>query len=192
MTRSRFVLPPLVQLAAVLAVALALGPARSQETGLNKADDTKRMVDLLGSIDRRLANLETRSDATMDLIKNDLKQLREEVGRLQREVADLRRTPPPPSTSNYPAPISPPPPGPSTSYSAPQPPLLGHVRLVNTYFTDMTAVVNGQLHVVPAGQTREVPVPAGSVTYQVAQVPRPAQTRALAPNETLTLTLFPQ
>ncbi len=186
MTRSR-----LVPLAAVLALASALGPARSQETGLNKADDTKRMVDLLGSIDRRLANLEARSDATMDLIKNDLKQLRDEVARLQREVADLRArpaTPPAPTTANYPSPL---PAGPSASYSITPPAPTGVVRLVNTYFGDMTATINGQTYVVPAGQTRDVHVPAGAVTYQVYQVPRPLQTRTLVPNETLTLTLFP-
>jgi hypothetical protein len=183
------VLPPLVQLAAVLAAALALGPARSQEPGPNKVDDSKRMVELLGSIDRRLANLETRSDATMDLIKNDLKQLRDEVARLQREIADLRRTPPQTTTANYPSAT---PAAPSTSFAVPQPTPVGHVRLVNTFFSDMTAVVNGVTLLVPPGQTRDVTLPAGTVTFQVAQVPRPTQVRTLAPNETLTLTLFPQ
>src|SRR5439155_19552078 len=81
MIRSRQVRTLLPQLAAVLAVALALGPARSQETGL-KSDDAKRVVDLLDKIEKRLATMEARSDVTMDLVNKDLRQLRDESARL--------------------------------------------------------------------------------------------------------------
>jgi hypothetical protein len=69
---------------------------------------------------------------------------------------------------------------------------MARVRLINTYLTDMSAVINGTLISVPPGQERLVTVPAGVMNYQVTQVPGPPQTRALAPNETLTLTLFPR
>jgi hypothetical protein len=185
MIRSRHALAIVPQLTALLAVALVLGPARSQETGI-KPDDSKRMVELLDKIEKRLANMETRSDATMDLINKDLKQLREEVTRLQREVADLRRTPAPTSTSNYPQTT---PAVPSTSYSITQPAAPAHVRLVNNYLTGMTAYVNGVPYTVPPGQAADVPVAPGTLTYHVLQAPYPPQTRTMTPNETLTLTL---
>jgi hypothetical protein len=198
MTRRRFVLP-LVQLAAVFAVVIGVGPARSQEGA--KPDDSKRMVTLLESIDRRLGNLETRSDLAMEILKSDLKSLRDEVNRLKQELAEVKRSQPQPgtSTSNYPSPITPPGPVtngsvpiPVTSFSVPVPaPAFGRVRLMNTFFTDMTAVVNGQMVVVPAFQARDVQVPAGPLTYQVFQVPQSARSTGIRANETVTLTMFP-
>jgi hypothetical protein len=185
MTRNRLVVP---QLTALLAVALVLGPARSQDTGA-KVDDSKRMVELLDKIEKRLGNMELRSDATMELITKDLKQLRDEVNRLQREVADLRRAPGATSTSNYPQTT---PTIPSTSFSITPPAgpaAPAHVRLVNSYLTDMTAYVNGVMYTVLPGQTAVVAVPPGSLNYHVLQAPYPPQARTVAANETLTLTL---
>jgi hypothetical protein len=187
MTRSRTALP---QLAAALAVALILSPARSQETGL-KADDSKRMVELLDKIEKRLGNQQAQTEVLMDIVRKDLKDLRDEVARLQKEVTDLRRSPAGAgtSTSNYPQAM---PTGPSTSNSMTQAAPLAHVRLVNTYFTDMTALINGVPYTVAPGQERIVTVSAGVLTYSVLQVPTPPQTRMLVPNETLTLTLTPR
>src|SRR5207249_2706647 len=105
-----------------------------------------------------------------------------EVARLQREVTDLRNRPASPTTSAsyY---------GGTAAAATPAP--SAHVRLVNTYFADMSAVVNGTLVTVPPGQERSVTVPAGAMNYQVYQVPGPLQVRTLVPNETLTLTLRP-
>jgi hypothetical protein len=183
MIRSRHALVP--QLTALLAVALVLGAARSQETGL-KPDDSKRMVELLDKIEKRLGAMESRADVTLDLVNKDIKQLRDEVTRLQREVADLRRSPGTTSTSNYPGTT---PAAPSTSYSIPQPPAPAHVRLVNHYLTDMTAYVNGVLYTVQPGQVADVAVPPGMFTYHVMQAPYPPQQRTAAPSETYTLTL---
>jgi hypothetical protein len=182
MIRNRLVIPPM---AALVAVVLVLGPARSADPEV-KTDDTKRMVELLDKIEKRLANQQTQTDVLMEIVRKDLKDLRDEVSRLQKEVTDLRRMPAAPgtSTSNYPSS------GPSTSMSPAGPPPTARVRLVNTYPADMTAVVNGMTYLVPAFQTREVPVPAGVATYQIPQLAQPPQTRALTPNETLTLTLF--
>jgi hypothetical protein len=60
---------------------------------------------------------------------------------------------------------------------------------VNSYLTEMTANVNGVQYTVPPGQAADVPVAPGTLTYHVLQAPYPPQTRAVAPNETLTLTL---
>jgi hypothetical protein len=186
MTRNRFVVPPVVQIVALIAVAFMVSPARSAEPADTKADDAKRMIDLLDKIHQRMGNLEARMDTTLDLGK-DVKQLREDVSRLQREVAELRRAGNGNSTSFYP---SQPSASPSVSASmAPMP--QGRVRLVNSYLTDMTAIVNGTTVVVPAGRTTDVTVPAGPVSYQILQIPQPMKTTTLVPNEMLTLTLFP-
>jgi hypothetical protein len=174
-------------LASLCVVAVIAGPVRSEEPAI-KPDDSKRMVELLDKIEKRLASQQAQSDILMDIVRKDLKDLREEVARLQRELGDLRRTPTVPSTSNYPQSPSA---GyaPSTSYSMTTPAAPANVRLINTYFTDMTAVVNGVAHTVPPGQVAVVPVPAGVLNYHVLQAPYPPQLRTLTPNETLTLTL---
>src|SRR5205823_5191450 len=105
----------------------------------------------------------------------------EEVDRLRKEVADLRRTPGTTSNSYYPGTT---PAGPSTSLSVTQPPAPAHVRLVNQYLTDMTAYVNGVPYTVLPGQVADVAVAPGTLTYHVLQTPYPQQTRAVSPNET--------
>jgi len=187
MFRSRLVPPPLVQIIAIMAMAFVLIPARSAEPPIEgKVDDTKRMVDLLERIEKRLATQEARTDVMLDLVKTDIKQLRDEVSRLQKEVGELRRTSNSNSTSNYPS-QSASSPSISASVAAPQ----GRVRLVNNYVTDMTAVVNGTPVPVAPGRYVDVIVPPGTVTYQVPLMRQPTKATTLAANEMLTLTLFP-
>jgi hypothetical protein len=183
MIRNRLVIP---QLVALVAAVLVLGPARSAEPA-TPTEDSKRMVDLLDKIEKRLGTQQAATDVLMEMVRKDLKDLRDEVARLQREVGDLRRAPPAPTTSNYPST----PPAPTANMAMAPPVPTARIRLVNTYPADMTAMVNGVTYVVPAFQTRDVPVPAGAATFQVHQVAQPAQVRTLAANETLTLTLFP-
>jgi hypothetical protein len=184
MIRSRLVPPPVVQIVAMLALMFAVGPARSVEPADVKPDDAKRMIELLDKIEKRLATQEARADATLDLVTKDIKGLREEVARLQKEVGELRRAGPGTSTSNYQSS------SPSVSASV-APPSQGRIRLVNNYVTDMTAVVNGTTVAVAAGRYLDVLVPPGTVTYQVNQVAQPLKATTLAANEVLTLTLFP-
>ncbi len=186
MFRNRLVPPPVVQLVAVFAVTLILGPARSAEPADVKTEDAKRTIELLDKIYQRLGNLEARVDTTLDLGR-DVKQIKEDISRLQREVAELRRTPPGNSTSNYPSQSAGSPP---VSASVVAPAAQGRVRLVNNYVTDVTAVVNGTTVPVPPGRYVDVLVPPGAVTYQIPLVGQ-AKTTTLAPNEMLTLTLFP-
>jgi hypothetical protein len=63
---------------------------------------------------------------------------------------------------------------------------------VNTYLTDMNAVINGAYYTVPPGQERTVPLPPGLAWYQVLPVQPFAKTTTLQPGETLTLRLFPR
>lgn len=185
MTRIRLVPSSIVALAATV---LVLGPGRAADPEV-KLDDGKRMVELLDKIEKRLAYQETQSNLVMEIVRKDLKDLRDEVNRLQRELAEVRRLPagPTTSTSAYPSPTTPP----GTSFSMTTPAATARVRLVNTYPSAMTATVNGQTHVLQPFETRDVVVPAGTATFQVHQVSQPPQFRSLAANETLTLTLFP-
>jgi hypothetical protein len=174
----------IVPLAAIWAVAFILGPAAAETPTEGKIDESKQMVELLKKIEQRLAGVEARSDVALDLINKDIKQLREEIGRLEKEVAELRRAAPGNSTSNYPA---------TPPVTTPVAPLaqMARVRLVNNFFTDMTAVVNGRTFIVPANQMQDVLVPAGTMTFLVPQVGWPTQVRTLAVNERLTLTMGP-
>jgi hypothetical protein len=164
--------------------------ARAAEPADQKADDLKEIRNLLSRIEMRLATQQSVTDVMLDIVKKDLRDLREEVSRLQRELADVRSrasTPPaaPTTTSNYGG-------TPSTSLSVGPPAPTATLRLVNTHFIDMTALINGTLVTVPPGAQRTVTVPAGVVNYQVFQVPEPMKSRTLVPNETLTLQLYPR
>jgi len=175
--------------AAALVAVLTAGNARAQGEPANATNDMKAVRELLERIDKRLAAQQATSDILLDIVKQDLKDLRGEVARLNKELTDLKNRPAAPATSssNYQG-------TPSTSLSVGAPPATAptsSVRLVNTYFSDMSAVVNGVLVTVPPGQERVVTVPAGAMNYQVYQVPGPLQQRTLMPNETLTLTLRP-
>jgi hypothetical protein len=184
MIRNRFVTPPVVQTVALLVLAFVVGPARSAEPADVKSDDAKRMIELLDKIERRLATQEAQSQTTLDLVKLDIKGLQEEVGRLRKEVAELRRTQSGTTTSNYP------PSSPAVSaFVAPM--AQGRVRIVNNYLMDMAAVVNGTSVSVPPGRYLDVLVPAGTVTYQIPMLPQSTKTTSVAANESLTLTLFP-
>jgi hypothetical protein len=193
-TRHRTLLLPL---AALAAAALTAGNAWARA---EPADDTKRMVELLGKIEQHLTDQRAATNILLDIVQKDIKDLRNEVARLQHELNDLRNRPAGPATSSsyYGGTATPYGGTPSASLSvgppAPAVPAgpTSHVRLINTYLTDMSAFINGTLISIPPGQEVPVTVPAGVMTFQVTQVPGPPQTRTLAPNETLTLRLFPR
>jgi hypothetical protein len=171
----------LVPLATVFALALA-GPLRAEEP----TDSNARLARALEKLEQRLGVMDAKLDTVLDIGK-DLKQLREDMGKLQREVAELRR-PGNGATSSY---YSGPPSSTSLSATVAPPAAMGTVRLVNNYLTGMTANVNGLVVTVPAGQIQDVRVPPGALTYQVYQVQPSARVSSIAPNEMLTLRLFP-
>jgi hypothetical protein len=189
MIRSRLVPPPFVQLAAVVAV-LCVGPLRAADPVDTRVEDSKRSVELLSKIEQRLAAQQAQTELAMEIIRKDLTDLRNDVSRLQKELADVRRAGPPNTSSYYQG--QPPPTGPTISAAVPPPAQLGQVRLVNTYFTDMTATVNGVTYIVPPNTTREFAVPAGPLNYQIYQVPQAIKSTSIASNEMVTLTLFPR
>jgi hypothetical protein len=188
MIRSRLVPPRFVQLAAVVAVILIFGRVRAAEP----ETESQRVAKALDKIEQRLNLMDTRLDTALDVAK-DVRQLREDVNRLQREVGGLRRTGPGTTSSSF---YSGPPAAttivpPASLAITPPPAQTGRVRLVNNYLSEMTATVNGVTVVVPPMQARDVVVPAGALNYQVYQVPQAVRATTISPNEMVTLTLFP-
>jgi hypothetical protein len=172
---------------AVFALALLAVGARAAEPADTKADDLRAIRDLLTRIEQRMANQQATNDVLMDIVRKDLKDLRDEVSHLQRDLADVRNranAAPTTSISGYRG-------NTSASLSVTPAAPMATIRLVNTHFVPMTAVVNGVTYTVPPGQQQPVTVPAGAVNYQVFGVNDSIQTRTLVPNQTLTLTYFP-
>src|SRR5437868_11492778 len=111
---------------------------------------------------------------------SDVAAMKDEHAKLKQELADLRGRlngppQPQPSTSFYggPPPGAAPPPGMTAPPSS-------RVKLVNTYFADMAAVINGVTHVLPPGGEKTITYPPGNITFQVMMVADIPQTRALA------------
>ena len=170
------------------ALALLAVGARAQEPASSKADDVRAIRDLLTRIEQRMANQQATNDVLMEIVRKDLKDLRDEVTRLQHELAEVRTRASAflgaTTGSGYRG-------NTSASLSVTPGAAMASIRLVNTHFVPMTAVVNGTTVTVPAGQERVVSVPAGAVNFQVFGVNESIQTRTLVPNQTLTLTYFP-
>jgi hypothetical protein len=180
MIRSRFVPPPFVQLAGLVAVMFLAGPARAAEPATDaKTDETARIARLLDQIEQRMSRMDTKLDTVVDMGR-ELKQLREDVTKLQRDVADLRRG----NSSSFYSPSQTTPPAATPTQTA-------RVRLVNSYLTDMTAIVDGVSYTIAAGRSADVTVPTGQLTYQVLQTGQPMKVTNITANEMLTLTLFP-
>jgi hypothetical protein len=172
-----------------LAVMALAGPARAAEPATDpKTDELARIARILEQVEQRMSRMDAKLDTVVDMGR-ELKQLREEVSRLQRDVADLRKSGGN-STSYYGGQT--PPLNPTIASAPPAVPApTARVRLVNTYFTDMTATVDGLTVVVPAGTSREVSVPVGQLTYQVYQTGQPMRVTSINPNEMVTVTMFP-
>jgi hypothetical protein len=178
----RFAFPVL----AVLGSTLTVNPILAAEP----AEELKAIRDLLKKIDERMENQNTislqmleRQKLEFSQLKNDLTQLRDEFTQARRDLADLR------GRAN----------GISSSYYGGSSPTAGtigsspaSIKLVNTYLTDMVAVVNGAYYTVSPGQERAIPLPPGPAWYQVPSVQPFAKSTILQPGETLTLRLYPR
>jgi outer membrane murein-binding lipoprotein Lpp len=167
-------------LAVLLGTALAAGPAFA-----DPADDLKKAVEKLEKATKELQEAkealkvdELRSrtsviEAKIDLLSNDLLDLRKDIREIKRRVGDNS------STSLRPDMDS------ATARG------LGRVRFINEISEEMSVVVNGKSFRLLPGQERLIPVPAGNFTYQVLQLQRVAQERRIAAGETKTFNIFP-
>jgi hypothetical protein len=170
----------------VLAAALAAAPDSSyalddqnqgKEGKSGKSSDTREptLTDLkksLDSIQREIDKIPTMA-LNVNLIGEDLKKLREKVDRLEKEIEGLNKR--------------------STSLYGPRPVGTGHIRLENTYPREITVILNQTSYPLVPGQTATVSVPAGPFTYQVVNIPDfGVRNRDVLPNETFSITVFPQ
>jgi hypothetical protein len=97
-----------------------------------------------------------------------------EVERLKKELESLRTQVAAGRVSNYPQA------GTST----------GRVRLVNTFTSPVTIVLNNKVYEVMPGETRlSDPLPSGTINYEVLGIQTARNTR-LDPNEILTINVY--
>jgi hypothetical protein len=115
-----------------------------------------------------------KTQTDLEEIKKQLAQLRLDLDALKSRAPVNRESAYAPSPSNSPSPAT------------------GRIRLMNTFLDPMTIVVNGRAYQVGPGDTRLVEaVPAGTFNYEVLGVQSRVD-RALAANETFTITVHPR
>lgn len=186
---------------AVLLGALAASAARAEEPAVSSTDNLKKptTADLLAQLEKLnagLKDLTTRMKALETNLGRDLvdlqgKGIQTEINaqKALREVNELRdgfaqmrkdldalnnRLGPSRQISAYAGP---------TGAAVPT---TGRIRLVNTYLTPQTFVLNGKAYEVAPNQVQTESVPAGVFSYEVLGV-QPRQDRVLAANETFTV-----
>jgi len=180
-------------LQALLAAALSAAPAvAGPDSDTPKPTDTQRLEaiqnqlselkDTLKSLDSLKAEMaKLRADTTILLgLQDRISGLGERIARMERDMEAFKAqlTPVPPSESKK----TPIPPAGSNST----------IRLRNTFPTPVSIVVNGLSYQLAPGETYVLnQQAAGNFTYEVLGI-QPPKTVALAPNETLTISVFPR
>ena len=142
----------------------------------------KRLGDSLLAMGKDLRDLITefqsyKTDTNLKVGKaqTDIDDLKKQVAQLRQDLDALKNRPAS-RESAYPAP--------STTPAA-----TGRVRLVNSFVDPMTIIVNGKAYQVAPGETKLTdPLPAGTFSYEVLGVQQRLD-RALAANETFTVTV---
>jgi hypothetical protein len=194
-------------LSTLLAAAVAVAPARAEDSDTGKLTDSQKLDLLL----QQCKDMQ-RSLATLDSLKDDLKSLRAKTEVLQDRMEGLHGRLNSMTTANKDVfgefherirkleadldalhkqldgqtrisgygPTAPPP--------APPPP--GTIRLRNTYPGMVTIVVNGTTYRLASGETRDLPgQPAGTFTYEVLGM-QPLKAVTLGPKEAFTIDVF--
>lgn len=192
-------------LSALLAAALAASPARAQLDGEpEKADAilkqlqtiTKALNKLesmpknLGELEKKIADAETRlatslssletiSQLQAQSLRNELNSLKQQYAELKQEMDSLKKgmsARQPTTTALYPP----------TAGAA------GRLRLVNTYLSPVSIVVNNRTYRLEPGEDRFTDaIPAGLFTYEVLGI-QDRVSRAILPGESYLIHVYPR
>lgn len=139
-----------------------------------QGDDLQRQVSNLP--DEQRIDYQIRKTLAKELkdSKDELAALRQQLDLLQRDVASLKSGA-----------------APRVAFSSPSTP--GRIKLINTFPSQMTVIVNERSYRLAPGATEVLEnIPAGQFTYQVLGVQPDLLVRSLAPNETFTITVYPR
>ncbi|MBL8799059.1 MAG: hypothetical protein JNM56_34555 [Planctomycetia bacterium] len=139
-----------------------------------QGDDLQRQVSNLP--DEQRIDYQIRKTLAKELkdSKDEIAALRQQLDLLQRDVASLKAGA-----------------GSRTAFSSPA--TAGRIRLVNTFPSQMTVIVNERSYRLAPGATEMLEnIPAGQFTYQVLGVQPDLLVRTLSPNETFTITVYPR
>lgn len=139
-----------------------------------QGDDLQRQVSNLP--DEQRIDYQIRKTLAKELkdSKDEMTALRQQLDLLQRDVASLKSGA-----------------APRVAFSSPA--TLGRIRLVNTFPSQMTVIVNERSYRLAPGADQVLEnIPAGQFTYQVLGVQPDLLVRSLAPNETFTITVYPR
>jgi hypothetical protein len=147
----------------------------------------QKLQDSVDDLGKRLNDAPTEGSVDTQIRKAlaapaaDIYALRQHVEQLQRELNNLRSGKPVIRSSAY-------------SPSGPTPINgVGRIRLVNTYPTQMTVVINERSYRLEPGADRIIDKqPAGTFMYQVLGVQPDLLVRNLAANETYTIMVYPR
>lgn len=184
----------------LLAAALAASSARGQLDGepdkadailnqlkgvtstLKELDNLKSLpkslLDLEKKITDALAALEVNTELRLGTVQRDLNSLKEQYTQLKQDIDALRNrlATRPQTTALYP------PAGQGT----------GRLRLVNTFPTPVSVLVNDRVYQLNPMETRYTePLPAGMFTYEVLGI-QERRSRALSSGETFLVHVYPR
>ncbi len=191
-------------LSALLGAALSASPARAQLDGepekadailkqlqtitksleqlkslpQNFAELEKKLADAEKRLAGTLSNFETVSQLQMQSLQRELNSLRDQYAQMKQEMDSLRKglSGKQPTTALYP----------------PAAAAAGRVRLVNTWPSPISVVVNNRTYRLEPNETRYTdPIPAGTFTYEVLGI-QDRVSRAILPGETYLVHVHPR
>jgi hypothetical protein len=167
----------LAGIAALVAVLFAGAPIRAGNPEL--LDEMRKEI---RELKEDMANLRRSVLRDNELANREMKLLHERMARIEDSMARLAAPPPGASTRS------------ASSFTPAAPMPTGTIRLYNTMPTEATLYVDGVGYAVPPFSVRTLPNhPVGAITYQASSIGGigPTVRSTLAPNETLTVRIYP-
>jgi hypothetical protein len=131
----------------------------------------------------------------MSQVQSDIIKLQQDIGRLRNQMEglrspsdigreDLQRR----SSASLPLPL---PPDSTATPTAPTRPMLGTVRLMNSYVFPVSVVVDGKLYTLGTNEAKDLERLPGAFTYEVVGI-QGNTLRTLNAGETLTIRVYPR